>query len=205
MSYLPFDPDSIVASQNAAARFAPAPAPAPVAKVEAPRGTARPLDNVQKWRLSALAKDVYQALRAAGVIGPETLEGFRRRIAIAGCGKRISQAAHGDFCAIQAAFLEARGAVRAAAQQRAKAASTARDIAWHKLNELLSQTKTPLSYAATLAKRFYKGASLFDLNDKQLWRLHFTIRNNTNAAAGKGRAENRFKSRRAKRGAGIEK
>jgi hypothetical protein len=77
---------------------------------------------------------------------------------------------------------------------------TARTIAWHKLNELLTATKTPLSYASTLAGRFYKGASLFDLTARQLWALYYTVQNNANAAAGRGQRGNRFKSRRAKAG-----
>lgn len=165
---------------------------------DAPRGTAKPLSNHQKWKLSDLAEAVYNYLRSQGELVGENVEGYRHRIAIKACGRRISQASHGDFKLIQAAFLKERGRVEAARRALAQAQATPQAIALHKIWELCSQTKTPTSTPHTLAARFYKGAQLGQLNTRQLWTLFYTIRNNANAKAGKGSPANRFKSKRRK-------
>lgn len=189
MSFLPFDPDAVTVSE----RSRPVAVPAPVEK-----GVARPLSNWQKWKLSELSGSVYEFLSGQGGLVGESAEAFRHRIAEAACGRRISAAGQGDFKRIQAAFLEARGAVEAAARARQAAAMTPLRIAVHKLWELCARTNTPRQAAQTIAGRFYKGARVEDLTTpKQVWSVFYTVQNNANAAAGVGSKANRFKSRRS--------
>ena len=164
----------------------------------AEKGTAKPLTNHQKWKLSELAESVYEFLRSLGELKGERLEAFRQRIAVNACGSRISHASHGDFKFIQAAFLNERGRAEAARRTLVQAQATPAKIAMHKLIDLCKQTNTPANYVHTLAVRFYKGAELHDLTAKQLWTLFYTVRNNANAKAGVGSKENRFKSKRGK-------
>lgn len=171
------------------------------AKSEGP-GTSAPLDNKAKWKLSELAEATYNHLRGNGELKGERLEGFRRRIAIAACGRRISQACLGDRMLIQSAFLKIKGAVRQAAQAQAKAATTALDIALFKLREALKLTGLSESYAEGISRRIYKCPICALTSSKQVWTIIYTIKNNANAAAGKGNADNRFKSLKAKRAAG---
>ena len=79
-------------------------------------GTSKPLDNHAKWKLSELAERAYTLLKSRGLLAGETLEGYRRRIAIAACGKRISQASLGDRFVIQSAFLRERERAKEAAE-----------------------------------------------------------------------------------------
>jgi hypothetical protein len=162
-------------------------------------GTSAPLDKNAKWKLSELAEATFNQLRRNGELAGEKLEGFRRRIAIAACGRRISQACHGDRMLIQSAFLKLKGAVRQAAQAQAKAATTALDIALYKLSEAVKQTGLSESYAEGISRRIYKRPICALTSSKEVWTIIFTIKNNANAAAGKGQPSNRFKSLRAKR------
>lgn len=190
---IPFDPDAfggVSAVQTALVAVS-----APEA---AEKGSAQPLTKRQKWRLSDLAESVYLFLQRAGQIQGEDLKAWRGRIAMEACGKRISQASHGDYKLIQAALLHARGREEDARRVQIQAKATPAAIALHQLRELCRETHTPLAYAETLAKRFYKGTPLQDLTARQLWTVVYTIRNNTNAKAGVGNAANRFKSKRRK-------
>ncbi len=177
----------------------------PMESVEAPhpddlKGTAKPLDNDAKWKLSDLAKRTYDHLKNAGQIpAGESLETFRRRIAVEACGKRISHASHGDRKLIQAAFLALKGQVREAARAAAQAASTPLDIAKHTLWKKVHELDLTPAYAESICRRFYRCTVAELRSPKQVWTLFYTVQNNANAAAGKGSDENRFKSLRAKR------
>lgn len=162
------------------------------------KGLAKPLSNHQKWKLSELAASVYHYLRSQGELVGKDLKSYRRRIATQACRKRISQASHGDFMLIQAAFLHERGRIEEAKRALVKAAGTAHAIAMNALRKLCADTQTPPSHAHTMAKRFYKGAALTDLTADQVWSIFYTIRNNANAKAGVGSKANRHKNLRRK-------
>lgn len=162
------------------------------------KGVARPLSNRQKWLLSDLAEAVYDFLRKQGELKGEDLKSYRRRIAEKACGKRISLASHGDYKLIQAALLTERGRLAEARGALVQAAATPAAIAMNAIMKLCRDTGTPTQHAHTLAARFYKGAELTALTDKQLWTVFYTIRNNANAKAGVGQKANRFKSKRRK-------
>lgn len=174
-------------------------APAP----EESRGVASPLGKRAKWQLSNLARSTYEHLRNAGEIpAGETEEAFRHRIALEACGRRISHARLGDRMKIQAAFLRLKGNVRAAAVATVKAANTARDIALHKLRQLLAEQGLSEDYAEGIARRVYK-RSLRELStSRQIWTVFYTVKNNANKKAGKGSDANRWKKLKAARQAG---
>lgn len=210
-AFIPFDPDAMGGRVSVCVHPVPVDAPAGCEVVEPEdltgdhggngddrKGVSKPLTNRQKFLLSDLAKHVYAALRGRGLLVGVRLEDWRRNIAEKACGQRISRASHGDYKAIQAAFLHERGDEAGERRAMVQAQSTPQSIALYKLREMLKQTHTPLAYAETLARRFYKTGNLADLTAKQVWTLSFTIRNNASQAAGKGSAGNRFKSRRAK-------
>ncbi|HEY1048188.1 MAG TPA: hypothetical protein VGE39_00480 [Prosthecobacter sp.] len=164
------------------------------------KGTAKPLDKQAKWRLSELAEATYQHLQNAGQIpAGETLESFRRRIAVEACGRRISHASHGDRKLIQAAFLKLKGQVHQAARAVAQAASTPLDIAKHKLWEKVHELDLTPAYAESICRRFFRCTVAELKTPRQVWSVFYTVQNNANAAAGKGSPNNRFKSLRAKR------
>ncbi|MBB5037135.1 hypothetical protein [Prosthecobacter dejongeii] len=211
--YTPFDPEPPSSKPyfDPASGTGPAPmlseilAAMPMESGEAPhpddlKGTAKPLDNDAKWKLSDLAKRTYDHLKNAGEIpAGESLENFRRRVSVGACGKRISQACHGDRKLIQAAFLALKGQAGQAARAVAKAATTALDIAKHTLWAKVHELQLPPAYAETLSRRFYKCDVAQIHSPKQVWSLMYTIINNANAASGKGSPNNRFKSAKAKR------
>lgn len=171
-------------------------APAP----EEQRGTASPLGKHAKWQLSNLARSTYEHLRNAGQIqAGETEQTFRHRVALEACGRRISHARHGDRMKIQAAFLRLKGNIRAAAVATVKATNTARDIALHKLRELLREVGLPDDYAEGIARRVHK-RSLSELTTgRQIWTVFYTVKNNANKKAGKGNENNRWKKLKASR------
>lgn len=209
---IPFDPDALghgqgqVMARPAATPSAPLLsdllAAQPATEQAAPedlKGTSKPLDNRAKWQLSDLAAKTYQHLSQAGQIpAGEKLEAFRQRVSLEACGRRISHATHGDRMLIQAAFLRLRGAVHQAARAVAKAATTPLDIARHKLWETVHQLNLTPAYAESICRRFYRCEVAELRSPKQVWTILYTVRNNANAAAGRGSASNRFKSRKAK-------
>lgn len=166
-------------------------------------GTSKPLDNHAKWRLSELAERAYTLLKQRGLLAGETLEGYRRRISIKACGKRISQASLGDRMTIQSAFLKEMERAEEAAKAAMKAQGTARDIALFKLRELCEKRGYPANYGEVIAWRFYK-TRLQDLAAKAVWRVFFTVQNNANERDGKGNTNNRWKKLKAKRAARSE-
>ncbi|MCW0218372.1 MAG: hypothetical protein OJI67_08630 [Prosthecobacter sp.] len=201
---VPFDPD-LLGQVTPAEKAEPAPLMLSqvMAELDHPdnlKGVAKPLDNDAKWKLSDLAKRTYNQLHNAGQISTgETLESFRRRVSIAACGKRISQACHADRMLIQAAFLTLKGQTREAARAVVKAATTALDIAKHKLWEKVSELHLTPSYAEGISRRFYRCDIAQLTHPKQVWAVFYTIVNNANKAAGKGNDSNRWKALRAKR------
>lgn len=173
MSPTPFDPDALMAAA-AAIQAAPS-APPP------PRGLAAPLNKLDKWRLADIAANTYRTLKAAGQIQPgETLEQFRRRVAIAACGRRISQATLADKGPIQSAFLTLKGDTQAAARATAKALGTDVQIALNALRRNLRQRHLTTAYAESIAMRFFK-RPVRDLSAKEIWNVIFTVRNNHKA------------------------
>jgi len=167
-------------------------------EAEAGPGTARPLDKHAKWRLSELAERAYELLKSRGLVDGETLEGYRRRIAVAACGKRISQACHGDRMTIQAAFLREMDRAAEASRALVKSKSTAKDIALHKLAELLKQRSYPPNYGEGIALRVCK-VPLAQCSAKQVWFVFYSVNNNGNKRDGKGCEDNRWKKRKAQR------
>lgn len=189
---LSFDPDTYP-TPLAAAEAVTTPAPA----VEDERGLSRPLDKDAKWRLVRLAKEAWEA------VGPEAdFDTWRQAEARkATGGLSISEACVRHYRLIQAHFLRLKGAVEAARHAEQRAALGALEIARNALRRQLAETKQDWQAARTIAARFYKGAALRDLTAKQVWSVVSTLRNNASAAAGRGKAANRFKSKRAKSGA----
>lgn len=165
---------------------------------DAERGTARPLDNVAKWRLSALAERAYGLLKSRGMLAGETLEGYRGRIAVAACGKRIRHACLGDRMKIQGAFLREMERAEEASRCAVKAQATAKDIALFKLKELCERRQFPATYAAGIAWRVFK-LTLEQCSAKQVWKVFFTITNNANKRDGKGCEDNRWKKLKRQR------
>lgn len=163
-------------------------------------GTATPLDKNAKWRLSELAERAYELLTARGLLAGEKLKDYRGRIAVAACGKRISEACHGDRMKIQAAFLHEMGQAKEAARAVVKAAATAKDIALHKLRELCQQKRYPVNYGEGIAFSVFK-RPLADLTPKEVWKVYYSINNNANKRDGKGCEDNRWKRLKAQRNA----
>jgi len=155
-------------------------------------GTAKPLDNTAKWRLSDLAERAFEMLKARGLLVGEELKGYRGRIAVAACGKRISQACLGDRMLIQAAFLREMDRAEEATRAVMKAQGTAKDIALHKLKELGLKKQFPKAYAEGVAWRVFK-MTLEQLSAKQVWAVFFTLNNNASKRDGKGNEANRWK------------
>lgn len=192
-----FDPDAITVAARTLPFIGPPPAQDDEGEADGP-GTSRPLTKRQKWLLADLARHVFDALRERGQLRGVSLEDWRHHIAVKACGQRISQASHGDYKRLQAAFLHEKGDEDGERRALVQAQSTPQGIALFKLRQTLKETNTPTAYAETLARRFYKGANLEDLTARQLWTLVFTVRNNASKTAGKGSPANRFKRRRAK-------
>lgn len=163
-------------------------------------GTAKPLDNTAKWRLSDLAERAFGLLKARGMLAGEDLKGYRGRIAVAACGRRISQACLGDRMKIQAAFLMEMDRAEEASRCVIKAKETAKDIALHKLKELCQQRQFPKAYAEGIAWRVFK-MTLDECSAKQVWKVFFTINNNANKRDGKGSEANRWKKLKSQRNA----
>lgn len=175
MSPIPFDPDALMAGGqvNPVSQVSRAPAAPPP-----PRGLAAPLNKLDKWRLSDLAQRTYGTLKAAGEIpAGETLAAFRHRVAIAACGRRISQATLSDRGAIQAAFLHLKGDTQAAAQATARALGTEGAIATNALRRNLRERGLTMSYAEAIAMRVFK-RPVAELAAKETWQVIFTVRNN---------------------------
>lgn len=163
-------------------------------------GTSRPLDKMAKWRLSGLAERAFDLLKARGLLAGEDLKGYRGRIAVAACGRRISQACLGDRMKIQSAFLHEMDRAEEAGRCAMKAMGTARDIALHKLKELCVKKQFPKAYAEGVAWRVFKMA-LEDLSAKQVWAVFFTLNNNASKRDGKGNEGNRWKKLKGQRNA----
>lgn len=211
-AFIPFDPDAMGGRVSVCVHPVPVDAPAGCEVVEPEdltgdngghgddrKGVSKPLTNRQKFLLSDLAKHVYAALRGRGLLVGVSLEDWRRNIAVKACGQRISRASHGDYKAIQAAFLHERGDEAGERRALVQAALTPLAIAVFKLWELCEKTRTPRHAAETISRRFWKGAGIAQLTTPhQVWCVFKTVNNNASAAAGKGSAGNRFKSRRAK-------
>ena len=161
-------------------------------------GTSKPLDKNAKWQLSKLAERAYDLLKSRGLLAGETLEGYRGRIAVAACGKRIRHAALGDRMKIQAAFLHEMDRAEEASRCAIKAQATGKDIALFKLKELCQQRQFPKAYADGIAWRVFE-MTLDQLSAKQVWKVFFTINNNANKRDGKGREPNRWKKLKSQR------
>ena len=193
----PFDPDSVPSAglmlSDVMQTLPEAPAP------EQARGTSAPLNQREKWQLSELANAAHTKLTKMGLIHGEPLAEFRQRLSVAACGKRISQASHGDRMLIQAAFLEVMGRAQQAARAQVKAATTALDIAKHSLAKQCKERGLSTEYADGIARRIYKRPVCSLTNAKEVWTVFYTVTNNANARDGKGNAANRFKSLRSKR------
>jgi len=200
---IPFDPDSI----GGAVMTLPLVASGEMmlsdvigqARAEGP-GTARPLDNAAKWRLSALAERAFEMLKARGLLVGEELKGYRGRIAMAACGKRISQACLGDRMLIQGAFLREMDRAEEAGRAVMKAQGTAKDIALHKLRELGLKKGFPKAYAEGVAWRVFK-LTLEQCSAEQVWSVFYTLNNNANKRDGKGCEANRWKKLKGQRNA----
>ncbi len=203
---LPFDPDAHAASAAAAQVTSYA---TPLAAAEeadridpaSERGLSRPLDNEAKWQLVKVAKAALRLMIEAGDLEEGTcFETWRQaETRKATGGPTISEACVRHYQLIKAHFLDLQRKHAAAAAARKKAEVAALEIARHALRTHLSQTRQGWQAAQTIASRFYKGTHLRDLNAKQVWSVVFTLRNNANAAAGRGKAANRFKRKRAAR------
>jgi hypothetical protein len=163
------------------------------------RGISRPLDKDAKWRLVRLAKEAWFAETGTPAQGKAFDEWKRFQARQATGGLSISEACVRHYRLIQAHFLRLKGAVKAAQHAEQRAALGALEIARNALKRTLAETKQDWQAARTIAARFYKGAALKDLTAKQVWSICFTLRNNANAAAGRGHPSNRFKAKRAKR------
>lgn len=193
----PFDPDSVPPAglmlSDVMQSLPEAPEP------EQERGTRAPLNQREKWQLSALAKAAHTKLTKMGLIVDEPLADFRQRVSVAACGKRISHACHGDRMLIQSAFLEVMGRAQQAARAQVKAATTALDIAKHSLAKQCQSRGLSAEYADGIARRIYKRPVCGLTTAKEVWTVFYTVTNNANARDGKGSKDNRFKSLRAKR------
>ncbi len=163
-------------------------------------GTSQPLDNTAKWRLSDLAERAFDLLKSRGLLVGEDLKGYRGRIAVAACGRRISQACIGDRMKIQAAFLHEMDRDEEASRCVVKAKATAKDIALHKLRELCREKQYPINYGESIAWRVYK-RTLAQLTAKETWKVFFTINNNGSQRDGKGCPANRWKKLKSQRNA----
>lgn len=163
-------------------------------------GTSKPLDNKAKWRLSDLAERAFKMLDARGLLAGEKLKDYRGRIAVAACGKRISDACIGDRLKIQAAFLREMGRAEEASRVMVKAKATATDIALFKIRELCGKRSYPEGYAERIAFRIYK-RPLDQLATKEVWTVFYSINNNANKRDRKGHEANRWKKLKAQRNA----
>jgi hypothetical protein len=203
----PFDADAIAGqmppanepaeeTQTLSQILATMPAPEPV---DVPRGLSSPLDKRAKFHLSSLARQTFAVLARLGTLPiGEDLATFRRRISVAACGRRISEACLGDRMKIQAAFLSLTGDTRAAEVAQAKAVATAETIALFKLKTTCQTRGFSADYAEGIARRIYK-RPLYMLSAKEIWTVIFTVTNNANARDKKGNPEARFKSLRQAR------
>lgn len=193
---LPFDPDTYPTPLAAAAAAVAGDPIDQADRGDDERGLSRPLDKDAKWRLVRLAKEAWEAVDPEADFDTWRQAEARRATG----GLSISEACVRHYRLIQAHFLRLKGAVEAARHAEQRAALQPLEIARNALRRQLAETKQDWQAARTIASRFYKGAALRDLTAKQVWSVVFTLRNNASAAAGRGKAANRFKAKRAKSG-----
>ncbi len=158
-------------------------------------GLSHRLDNESKYKLVVAARSVWELLTARGAID-EDEEGFRHRLSIQACGRRISEAQRGDYNLIVATLKATAGDTRAALHAANRHGTDGKRIALHKLTELLASQGHPIHYAIPYLRSARK-TTLEDATSKDLWAAFYRF-NGGNKAAAK-RAHN-FKQKIATKG-----
>lgn len=140
-----------------------------------------PISREQKTRLVLLAREAYQA-QPGLVRGQTKFDLWRHQQAIKCCGRRVSEALQGDFLPLKAHFLNLAGKPVAAMRAHMRRETEPQRVALHKLTRECAAKGLSIAYAATICHAQYRCA-LEEANEKQLWRLFFTIRNRKPKAA----------------------
>ncbi len=142
--------------------------------------TSAPLSRTQKQRLAILSREAY-ASQPNLVRGATKFDCWRHAQAIKCCGRRISEAGQGDYLPLKAHFLDLAGKPVAAMQAHMRRETEPQRIALHKLARECAAKGLSLAYPATICRAQYR-CTLEEANEKQLWRLFFTVRNRRHSA-----------------------
>ena len=131
-----------------------------------------PIGNGQKARLCILARRAWERAGAPG--DPDE---WRRGQQAAACGKpSLRLATQNDYLLIRARFLDLLGESGAAFEDLVRQQSEGRRLAWNKLETACKERGLALAYPDAICRKEYK-RGLEDADEKQLWRLVYTVRN----------------------------
>ena len=138
------------------------------------------LSPSQRSTLARIGKECYNVLHKAGAI-EESFDSWRKRLAVAACGRSISQANNDDWDPILIAFYTAAGrADKALDLAMAKVTNSQRTL-WHRITQSLAAADLPDSYALPIAIDYHyvhSEATLSDLKQlppRQLRALSYTV------------------------------
>ena len=135
------------------------------------------LTNSQKADVSRVARLAWSRAAQIGLTG-ETEKAWRQREAMECCGRRVSEAADEDYCALMSHFWNLAGDVKNALLWAARSEDQLKRRAMHRLKQELHKKKLPLSYAESICRDVAKCA-LSGATASQLKLVAVTVRNRT--------------------------
>jgi hypothetical protein len=148
--------------------------------------TSASLSREQKQRLAILSREAWERqperVRRGEGTATARFNLWRHAQAIKCCGRRISEAVQGDFLPLKAHFLDLAGKPVAAMQAHMRRETEPQRVALHKLTRECEAKGLAIGYAAAICRTQYR-CGLEEANEKQLWRLVYTVRNRRKAAA----------------------
>jgi len=137
-------------------------------------GGTKALSKKQKAMLAVMARRA-AAAKGAPTAGEAHAE-WRRDVAVAACGRRISEACQRDWAALKGAFEDEGGRPEQAFETHFRDVDNPRRVAMFKLQEALREKNLPAAYADSICKRQFK-CGLGEAAARQLWCLVYTVRN----------------------------
>lgn len=138
------------------------------------------LSSKQRTTLARIGRECYDVLNKAGAID-EPFDAWRKRVAIAACGRSISQANNDDWDPILIAFYTSAGRADKALDLAMSRVTNSQRTLWHRITQALASADLPDSYALPIAVDAHyvtEEASLTDLQTlppRQLRALSYTV------------------------------